>query len=510
MNLILRFIFVFFTSKFINFKENITFNDLNFRRLDFTNYKQIKSFIFKTDFYRLNNDYVNSFEFLNYSNNLGGKIGINLSRNSIIKWHNYNKNKLLYPWVDDLSSKRLINIVYNYDFISSSSDEMEIKTLKKIILIHIHTVLHDFKTKNIDEVSSYDLIANTLSNLILNKNLNNHIRYFEMVINTQIDKLGMHKSYNVLTHSKYLNNLYELKNIFLYYKIKIPKKFEQIIIRMTSILNEYFHLDGSIPLFNGANNNYTKIIYSSLNKDDYLVSRTFTSIDNGIAFCTDKNKKIFFDVVQPNKKYISKNLSAGTLSFEYSSYGEKVITNCGASEGYGRNPEYLRYSAAHSTIILQNTNISEIKEGNPHIKFPQDVTFESNSHIGHIIYEGSHNGYQSRYNRIIKRKLKISEIENKIYGEDSIIAPKNTKNKIIYHIRFHLAEGLVFNFTNNKKNIILRSNSKNMWLFKSDVELEVEDSIIVDNNITIPTKQIVIKGITNTNKQIRNWSIEKV
>ena len=209
-------------------------------------------------------------------------------------------------------------------------------------------------------------------------------------------------------------------------------------------------------------------------------------------------------------KYISKNLSAGTLSFEYSSYGEKVITNCGASEGYGRNPEYLRYSAAHSTIILQNTNISEIKEGNPHIKFPQDVTFESNSHIGHIIYEGSHNGYQSRYNRIIKRKLKISEIENKIYGEDSIIAPKNTKNKIIYHIRFHLAEGLVFNFTNNKKNIILRSNSKNMWLFKSDVELEVEDSIIVDNNITIPTKQIVIKGITNTNKQIRNWSIEKV
>ena len=37
--------------------------------------------------------------------------------------------------------------------------------------------------------------------------------------------------------------------------------------------------------------------------------------------------------------------------------------------------EYLRYSAAHSTIILQNTNISEIKEGNPHIKFPQSVVF---------------------------------------------------------------------------------------------------------------------------------------
>ena len=62
---------------------------------------------------------------------------------------------------------------------------------------------------------------------------------------------------------------------------------------------------------------------------------------------------------------ISSNLSAGTLSLELSGFGEKIFTNCGASENFGKNPEYLRYSAAHSTIILQNTNISEIKEANP-------------------------------------------------------------------------------------------------------------------------------------------------
>ena len=43
-----------------------------------------------------------------------------------------------------------------------------------------------------------------------------------------------------------------------------------------------------------------------------------------------------------------------------------------------KNPEYLRYSAAHSTIILQNTNISEIKELGPLLQPPQSVTFESN------------------------------------------------------------------------------------------------------------------------------------
>ena len=48
-----------------------------------------------------------------------------------------------------------------------------------------------------------------------------------------------------------------------------------------------------------------------------------------------------------------------------------------------------------------------------------------------------------------------------------------------------------------------------MWVFKSDVELEVEDSII-EKNTTIPTKQIVIKGITNKKKDTRTWSLEKI
>ena len=53
---------------------------------------------------------------------------------------------------------------------------------------------------------------------------------------------------------------------------------------MTSILNEYFHTNGSLPLFNGANNNYTKIINESLNKEEYLKIRNFSNAKNGLAF----------------------------------------------------------------------------------------------------------------------------------------------------------------------------------------------------------------------------------
>ena len=215
-------------------------------------------------------------------------------------------------------------------------------------------------------------------------------------------------------------------------------------------------------------------------------------------------------MVQPNKELTSSNLSAGTLSLEVSGFREKIFTNCGASESFGKNPEYLRYSAAHSTIILQNTNISEIKEDNPHIKFPQSVVFRKEINDEEEIFEGSHNGYLKKFNKIIKRRLIIYKNTNKIVGEDIFISYKDSNNRLIYHIRFHLGDGINYNFTNNKKNIILKTKLNNIWLFKCDKELIVEDSIIVDNNITRPTKQIVIKGILSNKKNIDKWSLEKI
>ena len=504
-----KIIFIYIIYRFKSYK-NYSFINLNFRKIDFTNYKQIKSFIFKENFYTLKNKGIHNFDFLNYSNQLGGKIGINLSKISIFAWFKINKNKLRYPWSEDLPARRLINLLYNYEYINSSSKLSDKKKLDMIVFFHIHRILFDFNTKKISEVSSFDIVAYLLSSLIINKINNKKTNYIKFIIEFQIDKLGMHKSYNILEHSKFINNLNELKNILLFFNIKESNIFDELILKMTSILNQYFHNDGTLPLFNGSNNIYTKIIYDSLNKDTYLAKRNFSNTSNGIAFYGDKNKKLFFDVVQPNKDIISSNLSAGTLSIEWSSYGEKIFTNCGASESFVKNPEYLRYSAAHSTIILQNTNISEIKEGNPHIKFPQSVVFRKESSDEYEILEGSHNGYIKKFNKIIKRKLKIYKNKNKLDGEDAFIAYKNITNRLIFHIRFHLADEMAFNFTNNKKSIILKTKLNNIWLFKSDTELAIEDSILVDNNFTKPIKQIVIKGVVTNKKTIKKWSLEKI
>ena len=507
--LIKKIIFIFIVYKFKS-KKSLTYEDLNFRKIDFTNYNSVRSFIFKKNFYKIKNKSIHSFDFLNFSNKLGGKLGINLSKHSIFDWFELNKNKLGYPWVDDLSSKRLINLLYNYEYINSSSKKIDKDKLNLIIFFHIQRVMFDFNIKTVNQINSYDLVAYLLSCSILKKINFKEINYLRFIVEQQIDKLGMHKSYNLLEHAKFVNNLNEIKNIMLFFGIEKSHSFDDLILKMTSLLNQYFHSDATLPLFNGSTNIYTKLIYDKLNKDSYLKKRDFSNINNGIAFYSDKNKKLFFDVVQPNKNIISSNLSAGTLSIELSGFGEKIFTNCGASENFGKNPEYLRYSAAHSTIILQNTNISEIKEGTPHIKFPQSVVFRKEHNDDSEVFEGSHNGYLKKFNKIIKRKLIIYRNKNIISGEDYFISLKNINDRLIYHIRFHLADEMTYNFTNNKKNIILKTKLNNIWLFKSDTELIVEDSILVDNNHTKPIKQIVIKGIITENKIIKRWSLEKI
>ena len=151
-----------------------------------------------------------------------------------------------FPWSEDLPARRLINLIYNYEYINSSSKLTDKKKLDKVFL-HIQRVLFEFNFKQISEVSSYDILANLLSSLIINKLNNRKLDYIKFIVNYQIDKIGMHKSYNVLEHSKFINNLNELKNILLF-DFKESNIFDELILKMTSILNQYFHNDGSLPL----------------------------------------------------------------------------------------------------------------------------------------------------------------------------------------------------------------------------------------------------------------------
>ncbi len=505
-NFILSYYWVLFPKKI----NNNNLQDINFINIDFTNYKRVRSYVFKDNFvYQKKNISIGTFEFLNYLKKTGGGNGIDLSKKNIFKWYKVNKFKKNYLWKNEYITKRVLNILYNYEFITSASSKEEKLLINKIVYIHLKRFLFEINNKKINQITCLELKTLILSSFILNKKLHKYIYEVEKILLKQIDENGMHKSYNILEHAKCINNIQEIKKILLYYKLSLPESINYIIINMTSTLNNYIHEDKSIALFNGANNNYNKKIFELINQAEFIKSKTYINNVNGIAFYFDKEKKFFFEVVQPSSKEFSNSLSAGTLSVEFSADGEKIITNCGASESTGANPEYLRFTAAHSTIILNNTNVSEIKQKLPHAKFPGNVSFNKIDESQNILFEGAHNGYQKRMKKIIKRKININKKNINILGEDTIISLNSNKSDTVFHIRFHLMPGIITNITNNKKSVILKTKKGNVFLFESNSEISLENSIYVDNNLTKQTQQIVIKGIVSKQKETRKWSIVK-
>ena len=231
-----------------------------------------------------------------------------------------------------------------------------------------------------------------------------------------------------------------------------------------------------------------------------------------LAICEINKLKIFFDITKPTNKLLSQNLHSGTLSFEMSYDNEKIITNCGSIEKrIGRKPEFLRFSAAHSTIIINNTNISELVEKKSYKRVPEKIIFNKNENEQYILCEGLHDGYKNNFKYLVKRKLKIDKKIPKISGNDNIIATKNNLKKSIYNIRFHLTQNCKCSLTNNKKSVLIKTNLNNSWIFESENKLTLEDSININDGKKIyKTKQIVISGYIFSSKKIEQWSISKM
>ena len=503
--IILLYLFIF--SGNLRFKY---LSNLNFRILDFNNYSKNKNLIFKKDFFKIEkNPIIYNYDFISFCNKIGGKRGIELAKIGVIGWYEINRFKPKLVWDTQQIANRILNLVYNFDFINSISTKSEEDKLKKILKVNINAFNRFSFSKNINRYNLNELKVFILIKYIIGEQIGNINSKFEMILANQVDSFSVHKSYNFFEHAKFINDINEIILMLLNFKYEVPDIFNFTKIKMEAVLAQYFHKDGTVALFNGTSNTNLEKIKLGLKDKQNIRKISFANNTSGIFYLEDKDKKIFIDAVQPTNLSTSKELSAGTLSIEFSANKEKIITNCGALEKTTGNAAYLRYSAAHSTIVLENTNISEIRDNQPHIKYPQMVSFKRNQVDQKHEIDVSHNGYIKNFKKIVKRKIYFEESKNYLTGEDSIISSTSKNKEIIYHIRFHIMPNINITQTNSRKNIILKTKSNIIWVFKSNRDLTVEESVYIDQNNAKETKQIVIKGITKKSREKIQWSISK-
>ena len=117
-----------------------------------------------------------------------------------------------------------------------------------------------------------------------------------------------------------------------------------------------------------------------------------------------KNKKIslVMDVGPSPISKFSENYQSWALSFEISSNGKKLISNCGYYNKDLKLKELSKSTAVHNTLIIDDHSSCSYKKGgrnnyiiNDNLKIlKKDIIFEKN----YWKISSSHDGYQKKYN----------------------------------------------------------------------------------------------------------------
>ena len=105
--------------------------------------------------------------------------------------------------------------------------------------------------------------------------------------------------------------------------------------------------------------------------------------------------------------------------------------------------EGLRTTAAHSTLVLADTNSTNILADGSLGKGVEDVTIDRSEDNDASRLEASHDGYVRAFGLIHKRSLMLGNDGKELRGADQLIAKgrKKIRESAAYAVRFHLAPG---------------------------------------------------------------------
>jgi uncharacterized heparinase superfamily protein len=212
---------------------------------------------------------------------------------------------------------------------------------------------------------------------------------------------------------------------------------------------------------------------------------------------------VVLDAAPPPPQKMASHGSASTLAFELSDGAQRIVVNCGGPGPFPSDlPDELVQglctTAAHSTLVLADTNSTGILADGSLGKGVEDVAIDRSEDNDASRIEASHDGYGRAFGMVHKRSLMLGNDGKELRGADQLIAKgrKKIRDSAAYAVRFHLAPAIEVTTTADGMGAILRSRGLPPWNFRCrGGSLNVEESLWIDGRGRAHrTTQLVIVG----------------
>ena len=158
---------------------------------------------------------------------------------------------------------------------------------------------------------------------------------------------------------------------------------------------------------------------------------------------------LILDAAPPPVARLVEGGCASTLAFEFSDGPNRIVVNCGgARSGVVQLPpalvEGLRTTAAHSTLIVGDSNSTAIHSDGTLGRGVAEVELVRQENEGSSRIEASHDGYARRFGFLHRRQLVLASDGRELRGEDMLL-PATRRRKLAatgFAVRFHLGLGV--------------------------------------------------------------------
>ena len=210
---------------------------------------------------------------------------------------------------------------------------------------------------------------------------------------------------------------------------------------------------------------------------------------------------LIMDAAPPPLSRLVQGGCASTLAFELSDGKHRIVVNCGGSGMADASvpsalTEGLRTTAAHSTLVLADSNSTAIHSDGTLGRGVIEVELARHESENGSRVEASHDGYARRFGFLHRRLVALAGDGRDIRGEDMLIPSdkRRKKGNTPFAVRFHLHPSVEISPTADGLAAILRTPEGHLWQFRAKGgALAVEDSIWIDGaGKPVPSEQLVI------------------
>ena len=312
-----------------------------------------------------------------------------------------------------------------------------------------------------------------------------------------------------------LQDLIEIRNLLHGAGIEAPPHLAHALDRAAPALRLFRHGDGGLAAFNATREEAASLLDLVLTQAQARGRAPLILGDAGFQRLQAGRTLVIADCGAPPARsngILPGGLSrgadrvhhAGTLSFEMSIGRDRLIVNCGAApaaEGAWRDA--LRATAAHSTLVLADTNSSELTEEGLGRR-PEHVEAERHEASGAQWLEATHDGWKKAFGAIHRRRLYLAESGDDLRGEDLVEAEEIPA----FAVRFHLHPAVTPTPQEDGASVLLRLPSGATWRLRArGGRVLVEDSVQVFGEAK-PSKQVVVQAEAGTGNV--QWAIGRV